>query len=175
MTRSITTNSDVASVRSFITTQYFKELSMHQVSVFQRFAVPAVQRVVLGVASCLLVAAPAAAQPKAVAISQSTVTVTPTLANAGTPRKISIESTWPNSCVPAIADTVFVPSAQLPVLVIRLKVNSHAKSCVKGATPFKQEVSFTPFKNGEMPLYVLTSEGGFVAQSKIVSEPVFDF
>lgn len=148
---------------------------MYQVSVFQRLTAPVVQRVVLGVAACLLVVAPAAAQPNAVATAQSIVTVTPTLAIAGTPRKISIESTWPNSCAPASADAVFDPSAQLPVLVIRLKINSHAKTCAKGATPFKREVSFTPFKNGEIQLYVLTSEGGFVAQSKIVSEPVFDF
>lgn len=148
---------------------------MHQISASQRFTTPFIQRVVLSVTACFLVAAAATAQPNTVAIKQSKVTVTPVTANAGTLRKISIESTWPDSCAPADADAVFDASAKLPVLVIRLKVNSRGKSCAKGTTSFTREVSFTPPKDGEIPLYVLTSEGGFVAQSKIVSEPVFDY
>lgn len=148
---------------------------MCHVSVFQRFATPAVQRIGLAVTACLWVAATATAQPYVVASTQSTVTVTPTTAMAGTPRKISIKSTWLNSCAPVSADTVFDTSAQQPVLVIRLKVNSSAKGCQKVATPYKREMSFTPSKDGEIPLYILTSDGNFVAQSKIVSGPVFDY
>lgn len=148
---------------------------MYQVSDFQRFAASVLRRVVLPVSACLLTAVSAVAQPDAVAIVQSTAMVTPYLAIAGTPQKISIEFTWQNSCIPVSADAVFDSSAEPPILVIRLKVNFHAKTCTKEATSFRREVSFTPLKNGEIPLYVLTSEGGFVAQSKIVSEPAFDF
>lgn len=141
---------------------------MYRVSVFQRAAV---SQLLLTVAGCLLVVLPAIAQRKPVAVSPVTITVMPDRANAGTPRTISIESTWQNSC----ADAVLDPSVDPPILVIRLAVNSHAKLCAKGPTPYKQEVLFTPAKDGEVVLYVLTIDGKFLAQSNIVSGPVFDF
>ena len=141
---------------------------MYRVSVFQRAAVSQLLMTVIG---CLLVVLPAIAHHKAVTVFPFTVTVRPASANAGTPRKISIESTWQNSC----ADAVFDPSVNPPILVIRLAVNSHAKLCAKGATPYKQEVLFTPARDGEVALYASAIDGRFLAQSKIVSEPVFDF
>ncbi len=88
--------------------------------------------------------------------------ISPLVAAAGVSRRISITSFWPLGCVPAGMRVVEGEAASPATLVIRMESVGRV-SCVLPLLPHQHVVDFTPMREGDLPVRVISSDGEVIA------------
>lgn len=99
----------------------------------------------------------------------ATVEVTPLVADVNVERQIKVSGIWPHSCGPMSA-SITPPGINVTgSVVVRLVVPQTFVACAQVLTPYSFNLSHTPTQRGEMRVAVVTNDGEFLGDGRIVT------